>query len=102
NRFDTYADILRRGGVGRVVAEGSWSPGAPFDAAGHATPYSMRTFGAVFAEVTVDPDLGLVRLRRCVGVYNAGRIINPKTAASQMTGGIIWGYGQAVLEESAV
>jgi xanthine dehydrogenase YagR molybdenum-binding subunit len=102
NRFDTYAGILRRGGIGQVVAEGSWSPGAPFDAAGHATPYAMRTFGAVFAEVTVDPDLGLVRLRRCVGVYNAGRIINPKTAASQMTGGIIWGYGQAVLEESAV
>jgi xanthine dehydrogenase YagR molybdenum-binding subunit len=102
NRFDTYAQILRRGGIGQLVAEGSWSPGAQFDAAGHATPYSMRTFGAVFAEVTVDPDLGLVRLRRCVGVYNAGRIINPKTATSQMTGGIIWGYGQAVLEESAV
>jgi xanthine dehydrogenase YagR molybdenum-binding subunit len=48
----------------------------------------MRTFGAVFAEVTVDPDLGLVRLRRCVGVYNAGRINNPNKAASQMTGRI--------------
>jgi xanthine dehydrogenase YagR molybdenum-binding subunit len=102
NRFDTYGDILRRAGTGELVVEGSWSPGAPFDAAGHVTPYSMRTFGAVFAEVTVDPDLGLVRLRRCVGVYNAGRIVNPKTARSQMTGGMIWGYGQALLEESAV
>jgi xanthine dehydrogenase YagR molybdenum-binding subunit len=102
NRFDTYADILRRTGAEEILAEGNWSPGAPFDAAGHAAKYAMRTFGAVFAEVTVDPDLGLVRLRRCVGVYNAGRIINPKTAASQMTGGIIWGCGQALLEESAV
>ena len=44
--------------------------------------------------------LGLVRMRRCVCVYSAGRIINPKTARSQMTGGIIWGSGQAVLEGS--
>jgi xanthine dehydrogenase YagR molybdenum-binding subunit len=102
NRFDSYGEILRRAGAGEIAAEGSWSPGAPFDIAGHATPYAMRTFGAIFAEVTVDRDLGLVRLRRCVGVYNAGRIVNPKTAASQMTGGMIWGYGQALLEESAV
>jgi xanthine dehydrogenase YagR molybdenum-binding subunit len=53
-------------------------------------------------EVAVDPDLGLVRMRRCVAGYSAGRIINPKTARSQMTGGIIWGYGQALLEESAM
>jgi xanthine dehydrogenase YagR molybdenum-binding subunit len=62
----------------------------------------MRSYGAVFVEVAVDPELGLVRMRRCVAGYSAGRIINPKTARSQMTGGIIWGYGQAVLEESAL
>jgi xanthine dehydrogenase YagR molybdenum-binding subunit len=46
------------------------------------------------------PDLGLVRLSRFVGAYDAGRIINPKTARSQAIGGIIWGVGQALLEQS--
>jgi len=44
--------------------------------------------------------LGLVRLSRFVGAYDAGRIINPKTARSQAIGGIIWGVGQALLEQS--
>ena len=50
----------------------------------------------------VDPDLGLVRLSRVVGAYDAGRIINPKTARSQAIGGIIWGTGQALLEQSEI
>jgi CO/xanthine dehydrogenase Mo-binding subunit len=89
-------------GVEEVTADGSWTPGAPFDAAGGTSGVAMRSFGAVFVEVAVDPDLGLVRMRRCVAGYSAGRIINPRTARSQMIGGIIWGYGQAVLEESSV
>jgi xanthine dehydrogenase YagR molybdenum-binding subunit len=97
-----YIGAMRRAGVAEVVADGSWSPGAPFDAAGQVSGRTMHGYGAVFVEVAVDPDLGLVRLRRCVAGYSAGRIINPKTARSQMTGGIIWGYGQAVLEESAM
>ena len=60
----------------------------------------MFSFAAVFAEVRVDPDLGLVRLNRFVGAYDAGRIVNPKTARSQAIGGIIWGVGQALLEQS--
>jgi xanthine dehydrogenase YagR molybdenum-binding subunit len=43
-----------------------------------------------------------VRLNRCVGAYDAGRIINPKTARSQAIGGIIWGVGQALLEQSEI
>jgi xanthine dehydrogenase YagR molybdenum-binding subunit len=58
------------------------------------------SFSAVFAEVRVDPDRGLVRLSRFVGAYDAGRIINPRTARSQAIGGIIWGVGQALLEQS--
>src|SRR5207302_7823464 len=50
--------------------------------------------------VRVDPELGLARLSRVVGAYDAGRIINPKTARSQAIGGIIWGVGQALLEQS--
>src|SRR6185312_5242287 len=48
------------------------------DSAG--TPYAIRTWGVIFTEVGVDPDFGLLRLRRAVGVYSAGRIVNPVTA----------------------
>lgn len=100
--LDDYRAAMQQAGVEEVTADGSWTPGAPFDAAGGASGVAMRSFGAVFVEVAVDPDLGLVRMRRCVAGYSAGRIINPRTARSQMIGGIIWGYGQAVLEESSV
>jgi xanthine dehydrogenase YagR molybdenum-binding subunit len=85
-----------------VVAEGRFRlpNDAGFDAHGEATPYAMRTWGALFLEVGVDPELGLIRLRRAVGAYSAGRIINPKTARSQMIGGIVWGWGMATLEQS--
>jgi len=52
--------------------------------------------------VRVDEDLCIPRLTRMVGVYSAGRIINPRTARSQITGGMIWGLGQALLESSDV
>jgi xanthine dehydrogenase YagR molybdenum-binding subunit len=83
-----------------IVGEGKFSLAndAPFDADGGTTPYAMRSWGAIFVEVGVDPDFGLIRLRRAVGSYSAGRIINPKTARSQMTGAIIWGWGQAAME----
>ncbi len=103
NCFDLYSDILTRAGIEEMAADGRWAPNDQgFDAEGGKTGYSMRTFGAVFAEVAVDPDFGVVRMRRLLGVYNAGQIINPKTATSQMTGGLIWGIGQALLEESPV
>src|SRR2546426_6713888 len=63
-------------------------------------PKAVFSFAAVFAEVRIDPDLGLVRLNRFVGAYDAGRIINPRTARSQAIGGIIWGVGQALFEQS--
>jgi len=83
-----------------IVGEGQFKlPGdVPFDADGDATDHAMKTWGAVFLEVGVDPDFGIVRLRRAVGVYSAGRIINPKTARSQMIGGIVWGWGMATME----
>jgi xanthine dehydrogenase YagR molybdenum-binding subunit len=89
-------------GVRALAAEGSWSPGANASALGEVPDWSMHTFGAVFAEVRVDQDLRIPRLSRCVGVYSAGRIINPKTARSQIIGGMIWGLGQALLEHSAM
>ncbi len=61
--------------------------------------HAFQSFGAVFAEVTVDPDLGMVRVRRLTGVYDAGRIMNPRTARSQLLGGLTFGIGMALLEE---
>src|SRR3712207_8831627 len=62
----------------------------------------MHAFGAVFVEVAVDPDLGETRVRRIVGAYGAGRIVNPKLARSQSIGGMIGGIGMALMEHSAV
>jgi xanthine dehydrogenase YagR molybdenum-binding subunit len=89
-------------GVRALSAEGAWSPGTNASPLGEVPEWSMHTFGAVFVEVRVDADLCIPRLSRCVGVYSAGRSINPKTARSQMLGGIIWGVGQALLEHSAM
>jgi xanthine dehydrogenase YagR molybdenum-binding subunit len=51
--------------------------------------------------VGVDLELGLLRLRRVVGSYSVGRIVNPRTARAQLLGGIIWGWGMAAMEQSA-
>jgi xanthine dehydrogenase YagR molybdenum-binding subunit len=91
----TYAELLARNGLPTLVAEGDYDP---IEEANGAK--AVFSFSAVFAEVRVDPELGLVRLNRFVGAYDAGRIINPKTARSQAIGGIIWGVGQALFEQS--
>jgi xanthine dehydrogenase YagR molybdenum-binding subunit len=91
----TYAELLARNGLSSLVGEGDYAPVEEVNG-----PKAIFSFSAVFAEVRVDADLGLVRLNRLVGAYDAGRIINPKTARSQAIGGIIWGVGQALLEQS--
>jgi xanthine dehydrogenase YagR molybdenum-binding subunit len=64
--------------------------------------FSKHAFGAVFVEVAVDPDLGETRVRRIVGAYGAGRVVNPKLARSQCIGGMIGGIGMALMEHSVV
>ena len=95
-------EALDRAGLDELVGEGTFAlpGGAQFNQDGAGTPYAIRTWGVIFVEVGVDPDFGLLRLRRAVGVYSAGRIVNPVTARAQMTGGIIWGWGKATMEES--
>jgi xanthine dehydrogenase YagR molybdenum-binding subunit len=65
-----------------------------------ANDYSAHSFNANFAEVWVDSLTGMVRVPRFVAVTSAGRILNPKTARSQVLGGVIWGIGMALMEES--
>jgi xanthine dehydrogenase YagR molybdenum-binding subunit len=60
--------------------------------------FSQQSYGAHFAEVGVDADTGEVRLRRMLGVFTAGRVLNEKTARSQAIGGMIFGVGAALTE----
>lgn len=92
-RTDTYRAVLARNGRTRLEATGLFAP--PTDAT-----RSMYAYGAVFAEIGVDAHLGLVRIRRMLGVYDAGRIINPRLANSQAIGGMVGGIGKALLEHT--
>jgi xanthine dehydrogenase YagR molybdenum-binding subunit len=100
-------DALARGG-GRDLGEAMRRLGQPLEASADVKPgdegqrFSMHAFGAVFVEVAVDPDLGETRVRRIVGAYGAGRIVNPKTTRSQSIGGMIGGIGMALMEHSVV
>lgn len=67
-----------------------------------AEKYSQQAYGAQFAEVAVDSESGEVRVRRMLGVFAAGRILNAKTAASQVRGGMIWGISNALHEEGVL
>ncbi|WP_406177548.1 xanthine dehydrogenase family protein molybdopterin-binding subunit [Streptomyces sp. NBC_00996] len=89
---ESYSELLHRNFLPDTEAMGAWSP-AP-----QTANYGMMTFGAQFAEVAVDAELGVVRVRRMVGAFAPGRVLNPKTARSQLMGGMIWGFGQALLE----
>jgi xanthine dehydrogenase YagR molybdenum-binding subunit len=93
---DNVAVLLSRLGGAPVVADGSSKAGD------EEKQFSMNSFGAVFAEVHVDRDLGIVRVPRIVGRFGAGRIINAKTAHSQLLGGVVWGLGMALTEESVL
>lgn len=77
-----YAELLQRNRQVDLEALASWTP-PPMD-----TPHGLLTFGAQFAEVAVDPDFGLVRVRRLLGVFAPGRVLNPKLARSQLMGGM--------------
>jgi CO/xanthine dehydrogenase Mo-binding subunit len=114
-RFETYADILTRHGLDELTIEGeSAPPGETSSAsmivqAGRFIPYTAPSTGtrahagayaAHFVEIHVDPDLGTVRVARVVSAIDGGRILNPKTARSQIIGGIAMGIGMALLEET--
>lgn len=86
--------LLARSNMEQLTATGSAKPDA------ERQKFSNHSFGAQFAEVRVDPDLGEVRVSRWVGAYAAGRILNAKTARSQAIGGVVWGIGMALMEET--
>jgi xanthine dehydrogenase YagR molybdenum-binding subunit len=95
-RREPLSALVARAGGADVIAEGSAQPGP------EKQQYSMHSFGAVFAEVEVDRDLGQIRVPRIVARYGIGRLLNAKTGRSQLMGGIVWGVGMALTEESVL
>jgi xanthine dehydrogenase YagR molybdenum-binding subunit len=95
SKGETYQALLARTGQSSVQAQAEAKPGD------EKTKYSMYAFGAQFAEVHVDADFGQVRVARMLGCFGAGRILNPKTARSQLIGGMVWGISLALYEQAA-
>jgi len=94
-KSESFAALLRRNGNRTIEATASTKPQLD-----PKTP--CHSFGAIFAEVRVDADLGTARVKRVVAVYDVGRIINRQTARSQFIGGIVWGISLAMLEETHI
>jgi len=88
-------DVVSRTGQPYIEAQASTKANED------AKKFSMYSFGAQFAEVRVDADLGQVKVSRMVGAFGAGTILNAKTARSQFMGGMIWGISFALLEQNA-
>jgi xanthine dehydrogenase YagR molybdenum-binding subunit len=93
SRAQSFADIVKHNGNAAIEVPGESEPEQD-------KPYSMHAFGAQFAMVRVDPELGTVRVVKQTGAFASGRIINAKTARSQYLGGMVFGIGMALLEES--
>ena len=94
-RAVSVADAMRRAGVDRIEHERT----AQFQDDGK---HARNTHSAIFAEVKVDEQLGVIRVTRVVDAVAAGRIINTKTAASQVAGAVVGGIGMALHEETLV
>ncbi|MFF3016614.1 xanthine dehydrogenase family protein molybdopterin-binding subunit [Streptomyces sp. NPDC057939] len=87
---------------GPLPAGGLCASADTTQSAGQKSPYARHAFGAHFAEVRVDTVTGEVRVRRLLGVYAAGHILNPRTARSQFKGAMVMGIGMALTEHSTV
>lgn len=94
DKGESYVAILSRAQKSFIEAEAS--SGQPLE----IMKYSMGSYGAQFCEVRVSQITGEVRVSRFVGAFDAGRILNPKTARSQFMGGITMGIGMALTEET--
>ena len=88
------ADIMRSEGLHRIEETVDQEPDKK------QKKYTMQTHSAVFVEVEVDEDFGTVAVTRVVSAIAGGRIINPKAARSQIVGGVVWGIGMALHEET--
>jgi xanthine dehydrogenase YagR molybdenum-binding subunit len=95
SRSVSIADAMRHSAVDRIEQEKTTNP---IDDPSRA----HNTHAAIFAEVKVDEQLGVIRVTRVVSAVAAGRILNTKTASSQILGGVAWGIGMALHEETLI
>ena len=86
--------LLTRNGNKPIETEGSAEPGEDH------TSMTTASWGAVFAEVAVDKTTRMVRVRRVVGTYDIGTLLNNKTGINQLIGGVVWAVGFALEEET--
>jgi xanthine dehydrogenase YagR molybdenum-binding subunit len=111
SKGEAFGELMKRGNLTDLEGDGVGRYGSSYEdpmatanadptKKDHAAEHSMHAFGAHFCEVHVDPDLGTVRVTRWVGVHAAGRVLNPKTARSQIIGGGIMGIGAALMEQT--
>jgi xanthine dehydrogenase YagR molybdenum-binding subunit len=89
------ADVMRHGQLDRIEQETT-------NSFKEDKKHARNTHSAIFAEVKVDEELGVIRVTRVVNAVAAGRILNTKTARSQIMGGVVWGIGMALHEETLV
>ena len=94
-RAVSITDAMRHGAVDRIEQEQS----TDFK---DDTKYARNAHSAIFAEVKVDEQLGVIRVTRVVNAVAAGRILNTKTARSQVMGSVVWGIGMALHEETLI
>jgi xanthine dehydrogenase YagR molybdenum-binding subunit len=87
------ADAMRHGSVDRIEKEAT-------NSFKEDSKYARNTHSAVFAEVKIDEQIGIIRVTRVVNAVAAGRILNTKTAHSQIMGSVVWGIGMALHEET--
>lgn len=108
-KSEGFADLMARNSLTDIEGLGNGKYGAGYETglapggadSGHKDDtggHSMHSFGAHFCEVRVDADLGTVRVTRWVSVMGAGRILNAKTARSQIIGGAVFGIGSVLME----
>jgi xanthine dehydrogenase YagR molybdenum-binding subunit len=114
SRGETIAALLGRSGQRQVEANVTAGPGAEQGQDKPPQPgqqsqadekkahHSYNIFGAHFCEVQVDALLGEVRVTRMVGAFAGGRVLNARTAQSQLMGGMVWGIGMALTEQSRI
>lgn len=95
SRGVSIADAMRHGKVDRIEQEKATNPSEDHSKANN-------THAAHFIEVRVDEQIGIVRVTRAVTAVAAGRILNPKTGGSQISGSVVWGIGMALHEETHI
>lgn len=100
HHIEVYREVVPVGGDPKSLDQMMQAKNASTEA--DAAGYARHSFGAVFVEVRVDPDLMTPRVSRVVGVFDIGRVLNRKTAESQLIGGMVWGASMALHEQTEV